>query len=327
MRRALFVAGMLLWDIGTYAAPASRTGGCALTALESVELGLSEDSIYVPVTLNDRAGWLSLMTSGARSYLRESALGELTIPVNTAQGEDGFGWAVEGKTVTQIAPVARAKLGSVTLPLQQWFIRQATSESQAFEGRPVFGWLATDLLWRFDFELDLAHKKLTLYPHNRCAGKVVYWSEQYGRVPVDISEFGTLYFPVDLMGKKIEATFVSTVRDTYVSATLARRLFGIEEHSAGVETQVDAAGESAVFFRAPKLTSEDMTLTDVRIQLRKTSDNCRLTTKGRTNGAIGFDRCYGVYPLGIGRREMEKLRLYFAPKEQAIYFTANGAGN
>jgi hypothetical protein len=39
------------------------------------------------------------------------------------------------------------------------------------------------------------------------------------------------------------------------------------------------------------------------------------------DGALGYDRCYGRFPLVLGRSALQNLHLYFATREKIIYFT------
>ncbi len=40
----------------------------------------------------------------------------------------------------------------------------------------VVGVIGTDLLGKFDVDLDIAHKKLNLFSPDHCKGQVVYWT-------------------------------------------------------------------------------------------------------------------------------------------------------
>jgi hypothetical protein len=81
-------------------------------------------------------------------------------------------------------------------------------------------------------------------------------------------------------------------------------------------------------YRAMRLTAPGLTVSDTRIRLSvpRQLGGCILETRGRKGGGVGYTGCENVYPMSLGRNILTQLRLYFATKEQILYFTAVGAG-
>ena len=166
-----------------------------------------------------------------------------------------------------------------------------------------------DLLWSFDVELDLAHKKLIVYPPNSCGGRAVSWTDHYGRIPVDFTAIGNIYFTAEIDGKKLEATIATSTEASQMGVDVSRQLFASETHES-----------NEPLTKVIKFASGDLVIPE-RLQLTSATDSCVLTTAGRADGALGYDKCYGRYPLVLGRSALRKLHLYFSTKEKAIYFT------
>ncbi len=50
------------------------------------------------------------------------------------------------------------------------------------------------------------------------------------------------------------------------------------------------------------------------------SSHCVLTRKA---GGIGYENCFGAYPLMLGASVLSKLHVYIATAENLLYFTLN----
>jgi hypothetical protein len=50
---------------------------------------------------------------------------------------------------------------------------------------------------------------------------------------------------------------------------------------------------------------------------------CKALTDERPTGAAGFNDCLSGNPLTLGLDIVGKLRMYFATRDRAIYFTSN----
>jgi hypothetical protein len=123
----------------------------------------------------------------------------------------------------------------------------------------------------------------------------------------------------ELDGRKIEASLSTASRITTLGRDAARKLFGFDEHSPDMEIQRDVTGQASQVFRAMQLTSGALTVKDVRILLVPTPKGCRLADG--LDGVSAYEGCFGVSPLVLGRGLVERLRLYFATAEKAIYYT------
>jgi hypothetical protein len=140
-------------------------------------------------------------------------------------------------------------------------------------------------------------------------------------VPMDLGDVGSIHLAAELDGRKIEATMSTTSGISTLTRDAFRQLFGFDERSPDVIVQRDTSGHPAAIFRAMELTSGALDVKDVRIRLIPNGKDCRLTTPDGPDGVAAFEGCFGVSPLVLGRSLIERLRLYFATGEKAIYYT------
>jgi len=188
-------------------------------------------------------------------------------------------------------------------------------------GKPVFGVLGSESFAGVDFELDFSRGKLNFFSQDHCPGRVVYWADDWGSAPLLVSKLGTFYFPVELEGQKVEATFASAEPLTRLTTDVAKRLYGFDEKSPGVEVEVLPGYRRPVaHYRAMQLTAPEMLVKNVHVRLAKRpSGVCPLLMPAPESGAVGYD-C-NSYPMALGRNVLSKLRLYFALRERKLYFT------
>lgn len=68
------------------------------------------------------------------------------------------------------------------------------------------GVLAPDLLRNFDIEVDFAAQTMTLFKQPRCDDHVVYWTDDFAKIPLNITPQGHIRIPVTVNGQKEKAT-------------------------------------------------------------------------------------------------------------------------
>jgi hypothetical protein len=169
-----------------------------------------------------------------------------------------------------------------------------------------------------DFEIDLAHRKLNLFSQEHCPGVVVYWSDTFAVVPLYRGTLGNLYLPLELNGKKVDATISPANAVSTLNIDAAKKLYDIDAREAGKGPEAHRTMQ----FSAPGLT-----VNNSKVLLEEPAHKCLLRTRGGESGAAGYhDNCAGHFPMRVGRNVLQELRLYFAMKEQKLYFTAATAG-
>jgi hypothetical protein len=308
------------------AVPDKKPADCSPRQLAATELLVGEH-ILVPVEYHDQHLWMALDLGSPFSVLWPSAVAALHLRTETLDDRDGFKVKIGGQRVTASAAIDSLKIGGYRIGRRDFFVDPEAHPDASPAQQTVIGWLGMGELWPVDFELDLAHRRFNLYSPGNCSKGPEHWPQPYSQVPMVLNELGNVYFALELNGSKIEAGISTRGPETYMSTDVSRKVFGFDEHSPGVEVRADAAGQSQAYFRAMTLTSGELKLSDVMIRLGPAVKDCRLSSTGMFGQVAEFKGrddylCYGVYPLVLGTGAIEHLRLYFAPRQRTVYFTA-----
>jgi hypothetical protein len=304
---------------GMNVAYATTNKKCTATPLAAIDLVIDGPTL-VPVTLNGQPAWMILQTEAAMTLIRQDAVGTLQLPTRVL-GKDGLQVAIGGRHITQMASTGPLLIGGLRIPRTDFFVDPFPHASLMHEGRPVAGSLAMDTLWPFDFELDLANKRLAFYSPSSCGGPGLPWADHLGRMPMDLTALGDIYFTVEIEGKKLETSIATSVDSSRMGIDISRQLSAASQQSAD-SNEPDSSVSGEVLTEIIKLASGGLVIPE-RIQLTKAPPKaCSLSE--RPEGVLGYDGCYGRYPLVLGRNALQKLHLYFATKEKVIYFTVAG---
>jgi clan AA aspartic protease (TIGR02281 family) len=88
------------------------------------------------------------------------------------------------------------------------------------------GVLAPDLLRNFDIELDFATQTMTLFKRPRCDEHVVYWTDDFVKLPMRITGQGHIQIPVTVDGQAIKATIDTGSPYTLIGDNAAKAIVG-----------------------------------------------------------------------------------------------------
>jgi hypothetical protein len=324
--RTFFLLG-LTFACAAFAADPPPKKNCVLTQYAALDLQMGEE-VYVPIKLNDQPGYMSLDLGSAISIINKATVESLKLSTRELPTEV----YINKSKARNFAEYKSLALGAVRFGKGSFLADPRDKEAGVVNGQPLFGSIGTDALGAVDFELDLAHRKLNLFSPDRCPGNPVYWSDTVASAPLYRGDLGTMYFPIELESKKVEATFAPSNRTTRLSTDVTKKLYGFDKTSTGIETKPseDAEGDggSVSHYRAMHLTAPGLSVTDTPIRLSDPNriGGCYLETRGRKGGGAGYSGCYNVYPMSLGQNILSKMRLYFAMKEHMLYFTAADAG-
>jgi hypothetical protein len=319
------VLSLAAFQLPAFAAESDTSKPCALTMYDSITIVGGE---YVPVTLDGHRGLMLLGLASGVSTLSENtvtALGLKRSPPEARADRHPRGATATITVRRPTLPVAKfnaLQIGKINFGEGTFFVVSGDHRGAAPDGRPIFGMLGTDVLGVVDFELDLSRRKLNLFSQDHCAGQVVYWADEWGSAPLMTGAEGTIYFSLELEGRAVEAIFSPTAPFSWLRSDIAKRLYGFDEKSPGIQTVHSADGsQSVAYYRAMELTGHGMSVKNSRIELADSMKDCRVRIQRRESGAAGYDHCMFVYPMALGRNVLQELRLYFATKEKMLYFT------
>jgi hypothetical protein len=319
MQKMLWGAAAAL-SLSAPAAHAITYSQCHLSQFASIDFRMDRGRVIVPVTAELHRAWMVLSTQSA-------------ITVMWADRAPGYATYLEdlhkkitigNQHLSQAAVAISFQIGSAAFSKSQFLLVPAPMEdAQEIDGAPVIGALGIDFFARTDFELDFANQKLNLYTQDHCPGEVVYWANSWEALPMRRGKLGNYYFPVVLEGKKIAATVATANRSSSLTTDVTRRLYGFDDHSAGIDHETDPAGRTVSHYRAMALSAEGLKVSDEKVLLEEPPTGCTLTTWDQ---ATVYSGCDGTEaPLRLGMSVLRHLHLYFATREQVLYVTAADA--
>jgi Aspartyl protease len=304
---------------------AAEPQDCTLKQYGSIDLIVTDDGpVLMPIQLNGKPAVMALTLGSAGSVLWKRAAEERQLRRDPTPAQ---GVRLGKQKLTETATLDSITLGSLTYGSGKILVAPRPVEGLTDTGpEATAGLLGADILSKVDFELDLARKKLNLFSQDHCAGQVVYWTRNYASAPLYRGPLGELYFPLELEGKRVQATLSVDAPFTTLSTDVTRRLYGFDETSPGIEVERD--GDDVEYhYRAMPITAPGLTVKNARVQLSKPRKGCTLLSSARRKGGAGYDEsCMGAYPMKLGRSVLQELRLYFATKEEMLYFSAADAG-
>jgi hypothetical protein len=327
MHKNKWIRGILL--CAALAAPlASRAADehdCRLHRYASLDLVITNKSgVYVPVTIEHQSALMRLNLASAFSDLYEKAAKSLGLhSIKLGYGNATL-W-VDKKTANEYVESENFALGRVPFKKFQMLIApdppaSVSTDPYLITPNTVVGALGIDAFQSVDVELDFANHTLKLFSQDHCANKAVYWSDMYASLPLRRDVLGNAYFPMELNGTRLETTLSTAEENTLLRADAARHLFGIDEHSAGVETLQGGMGCPCSQIRM-RLSAKGLDVRNAMITLSEPAKamDCVLFER---EGAMGYSECQNIYPLRLGMRVLQMLHIYIATKEKVLYFTA-----
>jgi hypothetical protein len=300
------------------------TDGCQMHRLASIDLKRTAGgAILVPVTINKTAAYMYIEIASHMSVISQQAVGRLKLPVRK------IGEAMEislgSHKVEDYASAREFALAGLAYPDQGFLVDPNSSSSSWYDSEEVIGVLGNGILWTMDLELDLAHLKMNLYEPGRCTTHPVYWATDYEVVPLQRDPLGEYHFPMELDGRKLDATFSTGNSVTTLSTDVTKRVYGFGKESLGVDTVADANGFTSSQYRAMKLTTSGLSVVDERVRLvDPPASRCELIKRP---DAIGYTGCLYHYPLKLGNSILEKLHIYIDTKGNQMYYTDNSSSN
>jgi Aspartyl protease len=319
VRRMPVLAAVIITSLASATVP-----DCPLRRLASIDVQVDDhDRVLIPVILEGRPLLLALDLGQGKTTLNQSFVDDLKLSTTESKGF----WVIDGRKVpSRVATFDSLTIGSARFEKGHVLIfprpvRPPTSPAT------FAGFLSMDVLGSVDFELDLAHGAMRLYSQDHCPGAVVYWTKHYSSAHLFQDQSGSMFLPIALEGKQLEAQFSTLSADTTLHVDVTRRLYGFDESSPGNEIKQDPSGKSTTHFRAMRLTGEGLDAKNVDIELLPPlmPEHCSVRYSGGASVA-GYSGCIG-HPLAIGTRVLRQLRLYFATKEKVLYFSAADAGD
>lgn len=311
LRAALSFFAITLLAFTADPAGAAEGEQCTLNRYADIDISVSDDSITFPVMIGD-AEVLALLDLKSESNMMTRSLAReqnqttrslsTSVEVNTPDG--AIRSYARGVPVTM--GLARFALNMLLYPGES--VTDSTEEAIDIT-------LGIGVFENVDLELDFANNKLYLYSQEHCEGEVVYWANRYGRVPMREGEYGR-FLVMELDGAKLETAIATDASATSLDEVVLDRVFDIELGD------IEPEGEK---FRFMSLTTEGIEVMSANIALIERENGCGLALSRGQDDAAGYTNCGNAYPLLLGLDVLRHMHIYFATRENMMYFTAADA--
>lgn len=304
-----------------FATPAAAA--CQLREFVRVKVEITDSgSVLVPVTVNDTPVWMLLHLSSGVPMAYETTVQQVGLRTFPAESPVV---RVAGTNLARQTEVDRIRIGGATFTRWTMNVLPATAGTAPIvEGKPVLGSLSSRFLATVDMELNLAEQEIALFEHARCGEESAHWGGVVTSANLFDDGTGLLMFPIEIDGRRVEASLNTNESSSVISEAVTDRYFGFNRNSSGVERNAQPGDETASY-RAMALTTRGLQMNNVRVRLNEDLQaGCDPRPGQRDSNAIGFARCGSTSPLSIGTHLLRKLRIYVAPIEGRIYFTRAG---
>lgn len=287
-----------------------------LRIVSSVKMMGMDSSKLVPVTINGVPKLLLLDTGGYMSQLSRDAVEELKLQ----RHDSALSLAdVSGNVSKSYVIADTLQLGNLIAQKQPLMVSPGNFDFGD-------GILSSDLLLRYDVEMDFPGKKLNYFSPDHCKGKVVYWqSDAVAAVPITIRDKSRLVVPVKLDGHEFKALIDTGAFRTTITMPTAKRVFGLEPTSPGMKPLGNINGDpklasyahtfSSLSFEGISVSNPTVAIMPDRVAMADTSQQTEF--RNHTNGE--FYRTAEEVTLGMD--VMRHMRMYMAFKEGMIYIS------
>lgn len=312
-----FMTGMLTFATMVHACAEEACGLKQYASLDMITLANGE--IAVAAEIDGKPVTMAVSVSFPYSYVLESYAPSSDFPRHSLRSVMII---LGGKLVYERLTVPSLTLGGARMKN----VEMLSSYSGSVEGTEAVGALGVDVLSRFDVEIDFSKRKINLFSPDRCAGKVVYWSDSYAAAPLDLDIGGHPSVQMDLDGKPVKVEFDLESGSGSMGMKTAERIFDINPSNPGVSPLTNPANGKLRGYRFPfKLLSiPGISVSRPDIFLDPGRQDC----PGHQTATLWhtIDQCFGTSDVTLGMEELKQLHLYIAYKEKMLYVTPAGAG-
>jgi predicted aspartyl protease len=190
---------------------------CRLVLQASLPFVLNRGHVVVDAAVNDHPLRFAVDTGGVFSAISRPAVQALGIrPAPISQRFD-----IRDVGGAEITDYARIKYLTLAQFRSENLTLMISGMAQGEDGV-----LAPDLLRNFDIELDFANQTMNLFKQPRCDDHVVYWTDDFVKLPMEITEQGHIRIPVLVNGTTVKATVDTGAPHTLIGDNAVKAIIG-----------------------------------------------------------------------------------------------------
>lgn len=296
--RAIFAVAALC--ASAWPAWAEEPQHCGL--MEATSLDMEQDAYATPVVhvgIHGSDRKMIVDTGGIYSLLKESAVKDLGL--NKVPVQELVSNMFSGEFLGYAAKAEDFTIGRIRYEAYNFTV---VSDAQ-FGKTDISGTIAPDVMSHFDAEFDFAGKKFNLFSQKHCPGAVVYWADDYAKLPLKRDEASHIYTDGKLDGQDIMISFDTGSSFSTMSEDHARA-FGWDGKKESL-IKVDMGGTDPLYvYPFKSLELHGITIAHPKI--------VAMGPKYRTSE-----------DMILGMNVMKQLRIYIAYGERTMYVTGANA--
>lgn len=253
----------------------------------------------IPVSIDGKTRQMLVDTGGVYSLLKESTVDELGLSKATVKG---FMFKMlNGETLGYTAKAQNFDIGKIHYEAYNFSVISNTQIPGDTAGS-----VAPDILAHFDAEFDFAGKKLNLFSQDHCPGTVVYWADDYAKLPFERDKAAHITTDGVLDGQKVSIGVDTGSTFSSMNADRARAFGWDGKQESLVKTPVPGSDKFLYFYPFKSLELHGIAIAHPKIMARE--------AKMRE----GED-------LILGMNVLRQLRIYIAYGEKTMYATGANA--
>jgi clan AA aspartic protease (TIGR02281 family) len=233
MRRILLVVATLFCLNSAAYAVEPFPDGCKLVRQASLPFVVRGGHIVVDVAVNGHPLHFMVDTGGVFSAISSKAVEELGLhssPIGQMYDIRDAGGAKTERFV-RVDTLSLAHFRSENLTLM---IADLSDDED--------GVLAPEMLRNFDIELDFAGGTLNLFKRPACKDHVVYWTDDFVKLPMRITEQGHIQIQLTIEGKPVKATLDTGSPATLIGDNAANAIIGTDKVTNTTAALVGGSG-------------------------------------------------------------------------------------
>jgi hypothetical protein len=306
------------------AAPAyAEDTACQLKMAASLPAKIDNGRLLVKMQLDDRDVWMKIGTNEPEGEIAWQTASQLKLPFRELRTNAVIDDA--GKPLRHFVTVHTVGLGNLQAHDVMFIIGGESSPAAPLQD----GTFGSDFLTAYDVEFDLTHGKVNLYDPNHCPGKVVYWTENYFKIPFQLDHSRHAIFPVTLDGQQVRASLDTAAVGSTLTTAVAKSKFDFDPVGSGTKPdgqEVMTSGATLPFYlhRFGNFAIGDIAFRNTEFEIVPNSVNKALRTIEPMRGIPVLNPNQEMQ-MSIGLHHLARVRFYIAYGERTIYFSAADA--
>jgi hypothetical protein len=319
---ALYFGLLIAWVVGVVPAYAEDTA-CQLKQAASLPAKIDNGRLLIRMQLDDHDVWMKVGTGEPQGEIAWQTASQLKLPFLELRENAVIDDA--GKALRHYVKVHTVGLGDLKAH-DIVFVVVGESNSAAPLQDGTFG---ADILTAYDVEFDLAHGKVNLYNPDHCPGKVVYWTENYFKIPFQLDHSLHAIFPVTLDGQQVRGSLDTASVGSTLTTAVAKQKFDIDPVGRGAKPdgqEMMSSGASLPFYlhRFGNFAIGDIAFHNTEFEIVPNSVNKALRNIEPNLGVPRLNPNQEMQ-MSIGLHHLARMRFYIAYGERMLYVSAADA--